>query len=143
LVRVAGNRSAAAAVTETQHDGMKLLRVGYDLFGEVRFLLSTGQPPSNALIPTLDIHISMLRTWILEAGIPVVEIPPVPAGFESMACLTHDVDFLRIREHKFNRTMCGFLWRASGGVFLQAGRQKNVWDPMSGRLKGVMSFLGL
>src|SRR5206468_10163146 len=66
----------------TQHDGMKVLRVGYDLFGEVRFLLSTGQPPSNALIPTLDIHISMLRTWILEAGIPVVEIPPVPAGFE-------------------------------------------------------------
>jgi len=138
LVRVAGNRSAAAAVTETQHDGMKVLRVGYDLFGEVRFLLSTGQPPSNALIPTLDIHISMLRTWILEAGIPVVEIPPVPAGFESMACLTHDVDFLRIRNQKFNHVLWGFLYRATAGSLLKLLQRRTSWGDFLKNLKAAM-----
>ena len=138
VVRVVGS-STAAATTET-HDGMKVLRVGYDLFEEVRFLLSTGQPASNALTPTLDIHISMLRSWIVEAGIPVVEIPPVPAGFESIACLTHDVDFLRIREHKFNRTMCGFLWRASVGSLLKAVRQKISWSHCLANLRAFMSL---
>src|SRR5207245_1032727 len=36
--------------------GRTILRLGYDLFREVSFLLSVGQPPENAALPTLEIH---------------------------------------------------------------------------------------
>jgi len=60
--------------------GARVVRLGYDLFQEVQFLLSAGQPLEQASIPTLDIHIRMLRNWILSEGIPLLEIPPVPGG---------------------------------------------------------------
>ena len=93
-----------------------VMRLGYDLFSEVRFLLSAGQPPENAHIPTLDIHILMLRDWILEAGIALVEIPPAPAGHSFAVCLTHDIDFLGIRNHRFDHSMWGFLYRSTAGA---------------------------
>jgi len=46
-----------------------MLRLGYSLFREVEYLLSVGQPPENAHTPTLDMHIMMLRDWILDAGL--------------------------------------------------------------------------
>src|SRR5438034_4827601 len=91
-----------------------MLRLGYSLFREVEYLLSVGQPPENAHTPTLDMHIMMLRDWILDAGITLLEIPPSPSGHRFAVCLTHDVDFLRIRDHKFDHTMWGFqIGRAS------------------------------
>ena len=43
-------------------DVSTVLRLGYDLFEEVRFLLSTGQPIEYAHVPTFStIHIQMLR----------------------------------------------------------------------------------
>src|SRR5260221_716284 len=36
-------------------------RIGYDLFPEIRTLLTNGQPTANAGIPTLDLHIEILR----------------------------------------------------------------------------------
>ena len=89
-----------------------LIRIGYNIFEEVAFLLKVGQPRENAHIPTLEIHISMLRNWILEAGIPIVEIPAIPVGYNFMICLTHDVDFIKITQHKFDHTLIGFLYRA-------------------------------
>jgi len=106
---------SAAAVTEVIHADMKVVRVSYNLFDEVRVLLTAGQPAHNALIPTLEIHIAMLRDWIVSSGIPLVEIPPRPAGYEFVTCLTHDVDFIRIRDYKFDHTTFGFLYRASIG----------------------------
>lgn len=94
------------------------LRVGYDLFREVALLLSDGQPIENAPIPTLELHISLLREWIVNAGIPLVEIPPVPWGHEFIACLTHDVDFGGIRRHNLDHTMWGFVYRAVVGSSL-------------------------
>jgi len=92
-----------------------LLRIGYDLFGEIQFLLSVGQPVENAHIPTLEIHIAMLREWMIDAGIDFLEIPPVPAGHPFTVCLTHDIDFVGIRRHKFDHTMWGFLFRSTIG----------------------------
>ncbi len=92
--------------------GRKVLRLGYDLFDEVDLLLRRGQPVEKAGIPTLDIHIAMLRKWILESGIPLVEIPPSPHGYDFTACLTHDIDFMGIRDHKFDHTMFGFVYRS-------------------------------
>ena len=93
--------------------GRRVMRLGYDLFGEVRHLLSEGQPPERATVPSLDHHIELVRRWILETGIPVVEIPPSPAGFSHSVCLTHDIDFIGIRRHLLDHTMWGFAYRAT------------------------------
>jgi hypothetical protein len=106
----------------TDSDDGGIIRVGFDLFEEVRFLLSNGQPVANAHIPALDVHIAMLRHWILSAGVAIVEIPPSPAGRDFAVCLTHDIDFIGIRPHKLDHTMWGFLYRSTVGALLDAGR---------------------
>lgn len=88
-------------------------RIGYDLFSEVRTLLTAGQPVANASLPTLDLHIAFLRDLITSRGISLVEIPPVPNGYQFVVCLTHDVDHPAIRRHKWDHTMVGFLYRAT------------------------------
>jgi hypothetical protein len=90
-------------------------RIGYDLFYEIHWLLTAGQPAVNAGIPTLELHIAFLRNLIVECGISLVEIPPVPEGYGLIACLTHDVDHPSIRQHKWDHTAFGFLYRASFG----------------------------
>ena len=87
-------------------------RIGYDLLSEVRTLLTSGQPVANASLPALDLHIAFLRDLISGCGIPLVEIPPVPQGYQFAACLTHDVDHPAVRHHKWDHTMYGFLYRA-------------------------------
>jgi hypothetical protein len=108
-IGIAGLRLAPAT-------GATVVRLGYDLFQEVQLLFSAGQPIEHAQIPTLDIHIRMLRNWILNEGIPILEIPPVPAGHSFAVCLTHDIDFVGIRNHKFDHTMWGFLYRSTVGA---------------------------
>jgi hypothetical protein len=107
-------------VSVTHTDGSTFVRIGYDLFWEVGFLLTTGQPAAHAGIPTLERHIAFLRDCIVGAGIPLVEIPPVPAGYRFIVCLTHDVDHPSIRLHKFDHTMAGFLYRAVVGSLVGA-----------------------
>jgi hypothetical protein len=92
-------------------EGQTTVRVGFDLFLEVRHLLTRGQRIDHALIPTIDRFISTMRKWILDAGIPVCEIPPTPDGYRFIGCMTHDVDFLRFRDHFMDRTFFGFLHR--------------------------------
>ncbi len=108
------------AVTPRWIEGDRALRrAGFDLFGEVRRLLTEGQPPAHAERPTLELHVDLLRRWILEEGLPLVEIPPRPAGRPFTACLTHDVDFVRLRHHAFDHSMAGFVRRAG-------------WEPLAG-----------
>ena len=114
-------RSCVMAGTEVvgvkaNTSGSTIIRLGYDLFEEVGLLLSKAQPLEHAAVPTLDTHIDMLRRWILDEGIPLVEIPPVPSGYGFATCLTHDIDFIGIRSHKFDHTMFGFLYRSSVGA---------------------------
>ncbi len=101
-----------------QRQGRSFVRVGFDLFEEVRHLLAVGQPAENAGLPTLERHIALLRTLILSHRLPLVEIPPRPVGHDFIACLTHDVDHVGIRNHKFDHTMFGFLYRATAGSVL-------------------------
>jgi hypothetical protein len=96
-------------------NGQQIIRLGYNLFGEILHLLTEGQPVTEARVPTLELHISFLRELMLRCAIPVVEIPPVPAGYNFIACLTHDVDHPAIRNHFFDHTMFGFLYRATVG----------------------------
>ena len=107
--------SGQSAVDETRCNGAIVVRVGYDLFREVHHLLTMGQPVASARNPTLDLHIAFLRDLIRSAGITLIEIPPVPFGYRFVACLTHDIDHPFVRNHKFDRTMFGFLYRAMIG----------------------------
>jgi hypothetical protein len=113
--------SGSAALRTHSARGI-VVRIGVDLFEEVRFLLTTGQSASNAQIPTLDWHIALLRDFIFSAGLSVVEIPPVPAGYTFAVCLTHDVDHPVLRNHKLDHTALGFLYRAIVGSMLNGCR---------------------
>jgi hypothetical protein len=113
----AGLRDAPAA-------GPTVVRLGYDLFQEVQILLSAGQSIEDAPIPTLDLHISMLRSWILNEGIPLLEIPPAPTDHAFAVCLTHDIDFVGIKDHRFDHTMWGFLYRSTIGAACNLFRRR-------------------
>jgi hypothetical protein len=104
------------------------VRIGIDLFYEVAFLLTHGQPAENARFATLDTHIELLRTIMVSLRVPFVEVPPVPAGYDFMACLTHDVDFVGLRDHKWDHTVWGFLYRATVGSLLKALAGRLPWS---------------
>lgn len=107
------DEESGQAVGFTERSGGTVIaRIGYDLFGETRLLLEEGQPIANAGVPTLELHIAVLRDVIVENGVSLVEIPPVPAGYRFIACLTHDVDNPSLRLHRFDHTSFGFLYRA-------------------------------
>src|SRR5262249_20157556 len=93
-----------------------VVRLGYDLFEEAKTLLTSGQPIEHAATPTLDVHIRLLRQWIVDAGVPLLEIAPTPAAYDYVVCLTHDIDFVGIRRHLFDHTMFGFLYRSTIGA---------------------------
>lgn len=114
-----------------------VLRIGYNLFAEVRFLLTEGQPAENSGIPTLDEHIACVRNWVTLAGIPLVEVPPVPEGYKFMACLTHDVDHPAIRNHWCDHTMFGFLYRASIGTLRDVCRRRKSLGSLRKNLEAV------
>ena len=95
------------------------IRAGYNLCDEIRILLTRGQPVEYAECPTLELHIALLRELIVESGIELVEIPPVPEGYRFIACLTHDVDHPSVARHRRDRTAAGFLLRATVGTFAQ------------------------
>jgi hypothetical protein len=127
-----------AAGIEISINDKKILRVGFDLFQEINFLLSSGQPAEYAHVPTLEIHISLLRDWILDSGMSLVEIPPIPAGYTFIACLTHDVDFVGISRHKFDHTLFGFLYRALIGSFMGLLRGRISWRKLWRNWKSVI-----
>ncbi len=111
-------RSRRPAVAESGSDARRIIDLGYHLFSEVRHLLTRGQPAECAALPALELHIALLREIILGCSIPLVEIPPVPDGRSLIACLTHDVDHVGIRNHRWDHTLLGFLYRATlGSVF--------------------------
>jgi peptidoglycan/xylan/chitin deacetylase (PgdA/CDA1 family) len=123
--------SGESAMVESKVTGQRRIHIGYDLFREIRHLLTCGQPASNAEIPALEIHIALLRDLIVGASIPLVEIPPAPAGCNFIACLTHDVDHVGIKNHKFDHTMFGFLYRATFGSLLDVLRGRKTLQQLA------------
>ena len=124
-----------------------VVRVGYDLFQETLALLTVGQPAANAIIPALDLHIALLRDIITGCGVSLVEIPPVPAGYGCIACLTHDVDHPSIRRHRWDHTMFGFVYRAIFGSLIDLARgrirARDLFVNWAAALKLPFVYLGL
>ena len=104
---------------EVEVGGQFFVRVGYNLFSEVRHLLCNGQPVQFASVPSIEIHITILRDLLVEYQIAFDEVPPVPVGYNFIVCLTHDVDHFAIRNHKCDHTILGFLYRASLGSLVE------------------------
>jgi hypothetical protein len=117
-----------------------VVRVGYDLLGEVAQLLTDGQPAAHALMPTLERHVAWLRDVIVDAGLPVVEIPPTPCGHAFIACLTHDVDFAGIRQHRLDHTFWGFMQRAILGSVADAIAGRRSWAQVRRNWSAVASL---
>lgn len=105
-------QSRQSAAVRRQDGCKNVVRIGYDLFHEIRLLLSVGQPIEYAGIPTVEIHIALLRDLMVESGVVLIEIPPIPEGYAFIGCLTHDVDHPSIRLHRWDHTALGFLYRA-------------------------------
>jgi hypothetical protein len=122
-----------------------VFRVGYNLFKEVHYLLTLGQPAANAGTPTLEEHIAWLRDWLTLSGIPSVEIPPVPDGHNFIACLTHDIDHPSLRNHWFDHTMFGFLYRATLGTWRDLLRGKKSLSAVfrNARAAALLPFVHL
>ena len=141
------DRSGDTVAYVSQLWGTPCVRVGYDLFREVRTLLVQGQPGVNASIPALDLHIALLRQMITCCGLPLVEIPPVPGGYSFIACLTHDLDHPSIRRHKLDATMFGFLYRAIVTSALNTARRrlplKSLFKNWGAALKLPFVYLGI
>ena len=81
-----------------------------------------------------------MRTWILEAGVPVVEIPPAPEGHDFIVCLTHDVDFIGIRDNFFDWAMGGFLYRAIFGSIISFLRKRIAFSKVIRNWKAALSL---
>ena len=113
---VCATAAAEVAAIELKPRNPRVIRLGFNLFEEIAFLLDAGQPVESALIPSLDLHIGLLRDLILASGVSIIEIPPMPTGHDFAVCLTHDIDFVGIRRHKFDHTMWGFLYRSTIGA---------------------------
>lgn len=126
-----------------EQSGKKIIYAGFDLFAEITLLLTSGQPPAYARIPTLDYHIDLLRHLILLAGFPVVEIPPCPPHHPFITCLTHDIDFVRIRNHVRTSTLPGFIYRATIGSFRRAFTGRLSWSDLFRNLFAVLSLPGI
>jgi hypothetical protein len=129
FVPVVEESTGESAIFVNSSGNKTILRIGYNLFTEVRHVLETGQPAANAGIATLELHIALLRNLITKSGIPVVEIPPIPEGHSFIACLTHDIDHPVLRNHCCDHTMVGFLYRATIGTVVEVCcRRKSLRD---------------
>ena len=140
--------AGSGAVDYRQHDGTTLVRrIGYDLFREVRHLLTSGQTPSHAETATLEMHIDVVRTLLRDSGVTWVEIPPRPHGTAFICCLTHDIDFFGVRRHRADATLGGFVVRGTVGALVDVVRGRRPVDELWRNWLAVLSlplvFLGL
>jgi len=124
----------------TTASGSTAIRFGFDLIQEIKFLFTIGQPADWAHVPTLDLHIKILRESILAEGIHLLEIPPVPSGYSFAVCLTHDIDFIGIRQHFLDHTMFGFLYRSTVGAVRNVFRGRLSLSRFFDALRSVASL---
>lgn len=122
------------------------LRLGYDLFAEIEALLTSGQEGEAALQATVGRHLEILKLAMLAVGMPVVEVDAAPEDATLTVALTHDVDFARLRDHRFDRTAAGFLYRATLGTVVDfvrgRARLSKVGRNLAAALKLPLVHLG-
>jgi peptidoglycan/xylan/chitin deacetylase (PgdA/CDA1 family) len=93
-----------------------------------------------ARVPTLELHIALLRHQLADANVSYVEIPPRPHAARFICCLTHDVDFLGIRRQRLNPTLAGFALRGTVGTIVDTVRGRR---PVNEAVRNVLAVLSL
>jgi hypothetical protein len=119
---------------------MSVVRLGYNLFLEVAFLLRVGQPVDHATTPALELHINLLRDLVIQHTEYLIEIPARPVGHTMIACLTHDVDHPSIRESHLWPTLVGFLYRATLGSIIDVLRGRKNFGQLVTNWQAALSF---
>ena len=115
-------------------------RFGFDLLEQMEWWLSHGQRPAAAMSPALDLQVALLRELLIDAGVPLIEVLPTPEAHTFCACLTHDVDFMGIRFHVFDRTFFGFLYRATVGSLVGIARRRLSVTAAFRNIRAVLSL---
>lgn len=138
LLHLGSEKEPVGGPVETP--GCATVRIGLDLFSEIGILLTEGQTPANARIPTLEIHIAVLRSLMVGLGVAFIEVPPKPANCAFTVCLTHDVDFVGIRDHRCDHTFWGFLYRCLVASCLNAIRGRLSWSKCIRNLRAALSL---
>jgi hypothetical protein len=137
-------RSAAVQVEENKPGAggrsVTVVRIGYNLFLEIAFLLSYGQPARNAAAPALELHISLLRDFLIQYTEYLIEIPSNAAGYSMIACLTHDIDHPSIRNSRFWPTILGFLYRSTLGSAVEVCRGRKNLGQLVNNWRAAFSF---
>src|SRR6185437_14449079 len=133
-------RTRFSLAREVEIGNQFFVRVGYDLLSEVRYLLRDGQPVQFANVPSIEIHITILRDLLIEYQIAFDEVPPVPAGYNFIVCLTHDVDHFAIRNHKCDHTILGFLYRAILGSLVELWQRRKSLRQVARNWLAVLSL---
>jgi hypothetical protein len=130
----------SAAAISILSGAQVVVRLGFSLFKEVHHLLTQGQPVEFASIPTLDLHVVLLRELIVNQGVTLLEIRPVPSEHRFIVCLTHDVDHPCVRNHKWDHTMFGFFYRASVGSIVNFCRGRRSLHQVAVNMKAACSL---
>ena len=120
--------------------GQHWIRIGYNLLAEVQHLLTCGQPSEFAQSPSIEMHIAMLRDILVQNRVRFEEVPPIPAGYNFITCLTHDVDNFAVRNHRFDHTILGFLYRASIGSLIDFCRGRKTLAQVGRNYATVLSL---
>jgi len=79
------NSNNEIPVVQLHNEKFPCVRIGYNIFEEVAYLLAGDQPRELAGHPTIDCHIEIIRRSIINTGIALIEIPPKPAGYNFIA----------------------------------------------------------
>ncbi len=89
--------------------GIRSAVFGYDILGEIEFLMTVGQPEECADTPALDFHLDLLLVALTRV---------TGRSWESslqqrrrLLVLTHDVDSPYLRPHLFDATLAGIVAR--------------------------------
>jgi hypothetical protein len=118
----------------------RVTRIGYDLFHETGHILRHGQPVEWARVPTLDLHVDILRGLLSASRVSFVEVPPRPADADFICCLTHDVDFFGIRRHRADKTLAGFVTRATVGGLRDLARRRRTVTEVGTNLRAAVTL---
>src|SRR5207249_24820 len=82
----------------------------------------------------------LLRELIVSCGVLLIEILPSPAEHRFIVCLTHDIDHARVRYHKCDHTMFGFLYRALIGSVIDFCRGRRSLRQVALNWKAAFSL---
>jgi len=102
--------------------------------------LTVGQSLEHASIPTLNFISRCCERLFLEREFRWLRLRRLQPGSDFSVCLTHDIDFVGIRRHKFDHTMWGFLYRSTVGAMRDLLLRKLSFIGLLKRLKAAATL---